>query len=137
MRNYLKSWDILSKPQEMQKCENQTCIYISSFPSLLMLHLYFILYCVYCIVYTMYIVYYTGYTILCILYSVYYTVYNIMLTVECLPCYQLENMSVMVWCTNKLLCRRGNITHSNTHHCNKNYTFLEMNWGDPILSTFM
>ena len=89
MRNYLKSWDILSKPQEMQKCENQTCIYISSFPSLLMLHLYFILYCVYCIVYTMYIVYYTGYTILRILYSVYYTVYNIMLTVEC-------QLSVMV-----------------------------------------
>ena len=118
MRNYLKSWDILSKPQEMQKCENQTCIYISSFPSLLMLHLYFILYCVYCIVYTMYIVYYTGYTILCILYSVYYTVYNIMLTVECLPCYQLEKHVA------KLLCQYATnlICMSQVLQCSTNVT---------------
>ena len=74
MRNYLKSWDILSKPQEMQKCENQTCIYISSFPSLLMLHLYFILYCVYCIVYTMYIVYYTVYYTMYIVHCILYCV---------------------------------------------------------------
>ena len=72
----------------------------------------YIVQCILCILYIIL------YTILCILYSVYYTVYNIMLTVECLPCYQLEKHVA------KLLCQYATnlICMSQVLQCSTNVT---------------
>ena len=35
----------------------------------------------------------------------------------------------------QIVCRRGNITHSNTYHCNKNYTLIEMALYQWFIST--
>ena len=65
-----------------------------------------------CILYSVYSVYYTAYITLCIIY------YPL-----CMSPYILFTLTVMVgvmvWCTNKLLFRRGNISCSNIHHWNK------------------